>query len=91
MSHIQALAQLRVKLQSAESLLESNIDVASILSEHAEEMNAKGVSLNETNRRFQSEIRQYKLRQRCHVRNVKKHLAFSEDIRVLVSYICAPS
>ena len=61
-SHIEALAQLRVKLKRAESLLESKVDVASILSEHAEEMNVKGVVSAETNRRFQSEIRQYTLR-----------------------------
>ena len=89
MPHIQTLAHLRVKLQSAESLLESNVDVASILSEHAEEMNAKGMVTAETNRRFQSEIRQYKLRQRCHFRNVKKHLGSAGDIHNLVSYICA--
>ena len=87
MSDIQSLAQLRAKLQSAELLLESNVDVASILSEHAKEMNIKRVCFAETNRRFQSEILQYKRRQKCHVRNVKKHLAFSEDIHVQVSYM----
>ena len=88
-SHIQTLAQLRVKLQRAESLLESSVDVASIISEHAKEMSTKGVVSTETNHRFQSELQQYILRQRCHVRNVKKHMAFSEDIRVLVSHMCS--
>ena len=91
MSHIQTLAQLRVKLRRAESLLESNVEVASTLSEHAEEMNTKGVVPAETNQRFQSEIQQYKRRQRCHIRNVKKHMGFSDDIRVLVTYIIALS
>ena len=49
------------------------------------------MGLAETNRRFQSEILQYKRRQNCHVRNVKKHLAFSEDIRIQVSCIRALS
>lgn len=91
MPQIQTLAHLRVKLQSAESLLESNIDVASILLDHAEEMSAKGIVLPEATRHFKSEILQYTRRQRCHFRNVKKHLGFAEDIHNLVSYIRALS
>ncbi|KAF8245659.1 hypothetical protein K440DRAFT_662644 [Wilcoxina mikolae CBS 423.85] len=83
-SHSQTLARLRRKLEDAHSLLESNVDVASILSEHAKEMQKRGLVLAETNERFQSEVRQYKLRLRYHVRSVQKHLGFSEDIRVLI-------
>lgn len=89
MSHSQKLTHLRRKLENARSLLESNLDIASILSEHAEEMQKRGVVLPETNARFQSEVRQYKLRLTCHTRNVKKHLSFSDDIRVLVCHIRA--
>ena len=91
MSYIQTLAQLRVRLRRAESTLKSNADVASILSEHAEEMNTRGVVSAETNYRFQLELQQYILRERCQIRNVKKHMAFSEDVRVLVSHIGALS
>ncbi|KAF8541202.1 hypothetical protein BDD12DRAFT_529067 [Trichophaea hybrida] len=82
-SHSQRLTHLRRKLENARSLLESNLDIASILLEHAKEMQKRGV-LPETNARFQSEVRQYKLRLTCHIRNVRKHLSFSEDIRVLI-------
>ena len=84
MSYSQSLAYLRRKLEDARSLLKTNLDIASTLSDHAEEMQKRGAVVAETNERFQSEVRQYKLRLRCHICNVKKHLAFSEDIRLLV-------
>ncbi|KAF8534227.1 hypothetical protein BDD12DRAFT_809534 [Trichophaea hybrida] len=84
-SHSQRLTLLRRKLQDARSLLESNLEVASTLSEHAEEMQQQGVVLPGVNGRFQSEVRQYQLRLRCHIGNVKKHLDCSDDIRLLVN------
>jgi hypothetical protein len=56
-----------------------------MLSEHADEMQQQGVVLPGVNERFQSEVRQYQLRLRCHIGNVKKHLDCSEDIRLLVN------
>jgi hypothetical protein len=84
-SHSQSLAHLRRKLQDARSLLESNLEIASTLSEHAEEMQQQGVVLPGVNGRFQSEVRQYQLMLRCHISNVKKHLDCSDDIRLLVN------
>ncbi|KAF8526173.1 hypothetical protein BDD12DRAFT_985012 [Trichophaea hybrida] len=80
----QSLAYLRRKLEDARSLLKTNLGIASTLSDQAEEMQRRGVVVAEPNERFQSEVRQYKLRLQCHICNVKKHLAFSEDIRLLV-------
>ncbi|KAF8537272.1 hypothetical protein BDD12DRAFT_847584 [Trichophaea hybrida] len=83
-SHSQSLAHLRRKLEDARSLLETNLENASTLSEHAEEMQNLRVVSPKSNGRFQSEIRQYQLRLRCHIRNITKHIGCSEDIRVLI-------
>jgi len=94
-SDSQNLASLQRKLENARSLLSTNLDNASTLSEHADDMEQRGAVLRETNERFQSEVRQYQLRIRCHIRNIKKHISFSENIRVLVksyaSYFLYPN
>jgi hypothetical protein len=65
-------------------MLEGNLDVAAVLSEHAGEMHeCAGLRLN-SKKYFQSELQQYQLRIQCHIREVKRYLAISEDIRILV-------
>ncbi|KAF8533414.1 hypothetical protein BDD12DRAFT_865383 [Trichophaea hybrida] len=79
-----SLALLRRKLEDASSLLSTNLDNASTLLEHADDMQQRGMVSRETNERFRSEVRQYQLRIRCHIRNVQKHICFSEVVHLLI-------
>jgi len=73
------IALLRPKLKNAHSLLEDNLEIASSLLKHAGEMQKRGMVLSEANQRFQSEVRQYESRLRCHIRNINKHLSCVEN------------
>ena len=66
-----------------------------MLSQHANEMQERRIDIHQMHTRFQAEVQQYELKLRCHIRNVKKHLGLSEDIRLLVrthaSYVHYPN
>ena len=81
MSHGQTIARLWRKLEGAHSLLRSNVDIASILSNTPKKC--------KTEEQFQSVVQQYTRRLSCHVRNEIRQPVFSQDIPVLVSYIRA--
>ncbi|KAA8903439.1 hypothetical protein FN846DRAFT_908089 [Sphaerosporella brunnea] len=85
LSHCQRIAQLRGMLETALLILESNLDIAAILAEHASDLyqGAHAQVPLEAHEHFRSEVQQYERMINCHIRNTRKHLRFAEAIHLL--------
>lgn len=85
LSHCQRIAQLRGMLETALLILESNLDIAAILAEHASDLyqGAHAQVPLEAHEHFRSEVQQYERIINCHIRNTRKHLRFAEAIHLL--------
>lgn len=67
-------------------MLEGTLEVAAMLSENATELQwHEGRLRNCTTKNFHTELHNYRRTVDCHIRNVRRHLGFSDSIRIRVS------
>lgn len=84
-SSSQRLSYIRQRLENSLMMLEANRDVGRMLQEHAVDAVNYSRTPSSSDRYFKIELHQYKIEVDSHIRNIKRHLRFSEDIRMLVS------
>lgn len=83
-SSSQRLSYIRQRLENSLMMLEANRDVGRMLQEHAVDAVNYSRTPSSSDRYFKIELHQYKIEVDSHIRNIKRHLRFSEDIRMLV-------